>query len=189
MTLSEFRDDLERACDSIEKSGGGRLTCHRAAEWSIRRPEDPRLAVLADAKFVSDGSVTPVPPLGAPENPAGPYRLEWEEAAIFEVPPLTGRGFGRTLPVGGAWPFRMFSSARIRRAEDAFRDAGWPAVFTFHPWELDSDHPPMEGLPAISKLVHFYNLASLPERFERWLAQDRAVALGEACRGLVVAAV
>jgi hypothetical protein len=128
--------------------------------------------------------VTRIPPLGSADNPAGPYRVEGEKAAICEVPPLTGRGFGRTLPLGGGWPFRMFSAGRIRRVEGAFRNAGWPAVFTFHPWEFDRAHPPMEGLAPIAKLVHFYGLASLPERFERWLGEDRAVTLGEACREL-----
>ena len=35
----------------------------------------------------------------------------------------------------------------------------------------------MESLAPITRLVHFYNLRAVPERFERWLAQDRCVAL------------
>jgi peptidoglycan-N-acetylglucosamine deacetylase len=183
MTLPEFRDDLIRARDAVERAGGGRVTVHRAAEWSIRSPGAETLGILMDEGFSCDASVTRVPPLGASDNPAGPYRLARGDSSICEVPPLTGRGFLRTLPLGGGWPFRMFSQERIRRLENAFRDAGWPAVFTFHPWEFDRAHPPMELAP-ISRLVHFYGLASLPERFEQWLAQERAVPLEAACRQL-----
>jgi polysaccharide deacetylase family protein (PEP-CTERM system associated) len=184
LTLAEFRDDLNRARDAIEKAGGGRPTCHRAAEWSIRHPAQNTLATVAEEGFTCDASVTPIPPLGAADNQPGPYRVSWGTAALLEMPPLTGRGFGRTLPMGGSWPFRMFSASRVREVEDGFRDAGWPAVFTFHPWEFDAAHPSMEGLAPIGKLVHFYRLGALSERFERWLEQDRAVALRDACRQL-----
>jgi hypothetical protein len=81
--------------------------------------------------------------------------------------------------MGGGWPFRMFSSRRVRREEDRFREAGLPAIFTFHPWEFDTEHPPMEALDPLVRLVHFYNLRGLPERFARWLASDRCVALAD----------
>jgi Domain of unknown function (DUF3473) len=82
----------------------------------------------------------------------------------------------------------MFSPERLAAAENRFRDSGWPAVFTFHPWEFDSDHPSLVGLSAIGRLVHFYNLGALPELFARWLGEDRTVTLGEVCEALRVAA-
>jgi polysaccharide deacetylase family protein (PEP-CTERM system associated) len=181
MTPSEFRDDLSRSVEAVERAGGGRPRVHRAAEWSIRSAEEPPLCVLAQEGFACDGSMTSIAPLGHPENPRGPVAVELDGLRIVEVPPLTGRGFGRTVSMGGGWPFRMFTVKRLARAEAEFRDRGWPAVFTFHPWEFDSGHPPMEGLPALLRLVHFYGLASLPDRFETWLARDgdRCVALGD----------
>jgi polysaccharide deacetylase family protein (PEP-CTERM system associated) len=187
MTPAEFREDLARARDRVEKAAGARVESHRAAEWSIRHPGDPALDVLIDQGFACDASVMPVPPLGRADNPPGPHRIGNGEASLVEIPPLTGRGFGRRIPMGGSWPFRMFSRERLQRAEDAFRDAGWPAVFTFHPWEFDAEHPRMEGLAALSKLVRFYRLGSLPDRFERWLAGDRCVALEDAREKLAAA--
>jgi polysaccharide deacetylase family protein (PEP-CTERM system associated) len=180
MGADEFRQDLLRARDRVEEAAGTRPAAYRAAEWSIRHPGEPALEVLAAEGFQCDASVTPVPPLGRADNPAGPYRLAANGGSLVEIPPLTGRGFARTIPLGGSWPFRMFSPGRVRRAEMAFRDAGWPAVFTFHPWEFDPDHPPMDGLPAVPRLIHFYRLGSLPDRFRRWLAEDRCVALEDA---------
>lgn len=179
-TPAEFRDDLLRARDRVEGAAGSAVSSHRAAEWSIRRPGDAAMAILAEEGFACDASMTPVPPLGDAGNEPGPHRIDLPSGrTILEVPPLTGHGFGRTIPMGGGWPFRMFSGARLARAEEAFRSSGRPAVFTFHPWEFDARHPPMEGLSPVHRLVHFWNLAGAPGRFERWLEADRSVALGD----------
>ena len=179
MSVAEFREDLARSREAIEEAAGARSVAYRAAEWSIRSPCQPALEVLAREGFACDASMTSVPYLGRDGNLPGPHRIDFERGSLVEIPPLTGPGFGRTVPMGGAWPFRMFSLARLRTEEDRFRDAGLPAVFTFHPWEFDDEHPPMEGLAPLVRLVHFYNLRGLPERFERWLAQDRCVALDD----------
>jgi polysaccharide deacetylase family protein (PEP-CTERM system associated) len=179
MTAGEFRDDLSRARERVEEPSGLPARCYRAAEWSIRHPGEPALSVLAEEGFLCDASMTAVPVLGRAENLPGPHRIDLDGSSLIEMPPLTGRGFGRTLPMGGGWPFRMFSAERLRREEDGFRDAGLPAIFTFHPWEFDPEHPPMEGLDPLLRLVHFYNLRGLPDRFERWLASDRCVTLAD----------
>ena len=162
---------------AIEDAAGSRCSAHRAAEWSIRHPADPALRVLSEEGFACDASATPVPPLGRADNPLGPYRVEENGAGIVEIPPLTGRGFGRRLPVGGGWPFRTLPEERVASAERAYRSSGLPAVFTFHPWEFDPEHPRMVGLPPLLRTVHFFKLGVLPDRFHRWLARDRSVAL------------
>jgi polysaccharide deacetylase family protein (PEP-CTERM system associated) len=181
----EFRDDLLRARDGIEAAAGQRPSVHRAAEWSIRSPGDPALRVLAREGFACDASMTRVPPLGETDNEPGPHRIAFLEASIVELPPLTGRGFGRNLPFGGGGPFRMFSAKHVRGVEEGFRRAGWPAVLSFLPWEFDPNHPPMEGLPPLTRLVHFYGLTRALDRFERWLDPgDPCVAVGDALRDL-----
>jgi polysaccharide deacetylase family protein (PEP-CTERM system associated) len=179
MSREEFRRDLRRARERVEQACGVRVRSYRAAEWSIRHAGQDALAVLVEEGLFCDASITPVPPLGRAGNPPGPHRIEINGGSLVEIPPLTGRGFGRTIPMGGGWPFRMFPAGRLRREEDGFRDSGLPAVFTFHPWEFDAEHPAMEALNPLVRLVHFYNLRGLPERFERWLAADRCVALAD----------
>jgi polysaccharide deacetylase family protein (PEP-CTERM system associated) len=179
-TPEEFREDLVRGRDWIEKACGMRATLHRAAEWSIRSPQDPALSVLASEGFAADASMTAVPPLGRAGNLLGPHRIDLSEGSLVEVPPLTGRGFGRRIPTGGTWAFRTLSPGRLAAAEEAYRRRGHPAVFTFHPWEFDREHPPMEGISPLLRLAHFAGLAGLPERFEAWLARERCVALGDA---------
>ena len=172
MTVSEFREDLLRAADAVERAGGARPRSHRAAEWSIRGAGEAPMAVLAAEGFACDASVTRIAPLGRAANLPGPHRVDLGASQIVEVPPLTGRGFGRTVPMGGSWAFRILAPARLAAAEEAFRGAGWPAVFTFHPWEFDREHPPMEGLSPLLRLVHFSGLNSLGARFEAWLDRE-----------------
>jgi polysaccharide deacetylase family protein (PEP-CTERM system associated) len=183
MDAEEFRADLLEASAKIQRAGAPRPRVHRAAEWSIRRVEDPALEVLAREGYACDASMTRVPPLGKADNHPGPQKIRFggAAAAIVEMPPLTGSGFGRSLLMGGGWAFRMFSEDRVAGTENEFRDRGWPAVFTFHPWEVDPDHPPMEGLSPLGRLVHFYRRDSTLERLERWLDEsDRCVAVGDA---------
>jgi polysaccharide deacetylase family protein (PEP-CTERM system associated) len=187
MTETEFREDLWRARQSIEDAAGVRCSAHRAAEWSIRHPGDRALSVLAQEGFGCDASATSVPPLGRADNPLGPYRVSRDGTTILEVPPLTGRGYGRRLPVGGGWPFRLLPEDRIAAAEAAYRQQGFPAVFTFHPWEFDEEHPRMDGLPPLLRAVHFAKLTRLPDRFARWLARDRCVALEDVIPSLISA--
>lgn len=180
MTTAQFREDLLRARDRIESAGGRGATAYRAAEWSIRHARSPALAELAAAGFQCDASMMPVPPLGSSSNPLGPHRIARDGWSLIEIPPLTGRAFGLRLPMGGAWPFRILSERRLAAAERAFRQRGDPAVFTFHPWEFDDSHPAMPGLSPIARAVHFLGLRKLPERFTRWLAGDRCVAIEDA---------
>ncbi len=187
MTAEEFREDLLRAKDAIEAAAGARATAHRAAEWSIRHPGAEALAVLAAAGFRTDASMTPVFPLGRRSNLCGPHRIERDGWSLVEIPPLTGSVFGCRLPLGGAWPFRVLPESRVAAAENAARQRGEPAVFTFHPWEFDRAHPPMPGLSPVQRAVHFLGLSGLPERFSRWLARERCAALEDALAGLAPA--
>jgi len=187
MTPEEFGLDLGRARDAIARAAGVPAEVYRAAEWSIRDASSPALSRLARAGIRCDASTMPVPPLGRAHGPAGPHRITCEGAgadggegwSLTEIPPLTGRAYGRLLPLGGAWPFRMLSEERLARAEETVRERGEPAVFTVHPWEFDAAHPPMEGLPPVTRLVHFAGLRGLSERFARWLARDRCVAIAD----------
>jgi polysaccharide deacetylase family protein (PEP-CTERM system associated) len=187
MTAAEFRDDLARARDVIEKASGRDVSTHRAAEWSVRHPADPTLALLAEAGIARDASVVPVPPLGRADAPAGPYRVETAAGAVVELPPLTGHAFLRRVPIGGGWAFRTAQESRILEAEAAFRERGWPAIYTLHPWELDPEHPAMPGLAPFYKLVHFAGLPRLSARLDRWLAGERFVALSQAAEFLMPA--
>jgi peptidoglycan/xylan/chitin deacetylase (PgdA/CDA1 family) len=180
MTSDELRSELRAGRELIEPLSGRPLSGFRAPEWSIRKPSDPALRVLAEEGFQYDASLTSIPPLGAADNPWFPHELQYPDGNVLrEFPPLTGRAFFRTLPMGGSWPFRVLSPSRALAARDRMRREAAPAVFTFHPWELDPQHPAMDGLAPLDRLVHFAGRERARQRVEKLLESEQMHALDE----------
>jgi hypothetical protein len=44
-----------------------------------------------------------------------------------------------------------------------------PAVFYFHPWEIDPDQPRMPGAPLKSRLRHYTNLDKMSLKLQKLL--------------------
>jgi hypothetical protein len=59
-----------------------------------------------------------------------------------------------------------------------------PAVFYFHPWELDPDQPRISGATARAKFRHYLNLRKFEHRLAtflsafKWDRMDRVYAVG-----------
>ena len=71
-----------------------------------------------------------------------------------------GGGFFRVLPYG-------FSRWAIRQVN---RRDGRPAVFYFHPWELDKAQPRVPGISAKTRFRHYVNIHRMEGRLHRLLA-------------------
>ena len=64
------------------------------------------------------------------------------------MPLTTTRVLGVNLPAGGGGYFRLAPYAVSRWAiERVNRVEKRPAIFYFHPWELDPDQPRVAGVP------------------------------------------
>jgi hypothetical protein len=50
---------------------------------------------------------------------------------------------------------------------------GKPAVFYFHPWELDPDQPRVDGPGAKTRFRHYVNLGRMQPRLNRLLKDFR----------------
>lgn len=180
LSEAELRLELSEGRKLLEDLAGRPVDGFRAAEWSIRTPADRALPVLAEEGFRYDASMTAIPPLGARENPREPFEIRFAAGGrIKEFPPLTGRAWGNAVHFGGGWAFRQLRWARVMNAAASSRRRGFPAIFTFHPWELDSDHPPMTGLSSLVRLTHFAYSGRAAERFSRLLAREPMSALGD----------
>ena len=99
---------------------------------------------------------------------------------LTEIPIATVRMFGRNLPAGGGGYFRLLPYAvsrwSIRRVN---ADDRMPAMFYFHPWEIDPAQPRVDGASAKSRFRHYVNLSRMQARLEsllrdfRWSRVDR----------------
>jgi polysaccharide deacetylase family protein (PEP-CTERM system associated) len=170
-TLSpdEFRTDLRRAQAAIADAGGQLPRGYRAPSFSIDRRTPWAHQILAEEGYVYSSSVAPVrhDHYGWPEAPRYAYR-PIAGAGLIELPISLARVVGRDMPAGGGF-FRLFPWTISRRAIEALNRADRPAVFYFHPWEIDPGQPRVSGAPLKSRLRHYSRLRAMEPKLLKLL--------------------
>ena len=155
-----FRADLDKAHKAIEDASGHSPAGYRAPSFSIDARTPWAHRVLAEKGYVYSSSVAPIrhDHYGWRDSP----RFAWrpvEGSNLIELPVTTVNVAGRRFAAGGGGFFRIlpygFSNWAIRRVN---RDEERPAIFYFHPWEVDPDQPRVQDAPARSKIRHYTNL-------------------------------
>ena len=173
MDAAGFAADLARARDALEQAGGQQVTGYRAPSFSI----DPRTlwahAVLAEAGYAWSSSVAPIAHdhYGWRAAPRFAFR-PLADSALVEVPVTTVEFGARRFAAGGGGFFRVLPYALSRAAlARVNRVDGRPAVFYFHPWEVDPDQPRVAGAPLRSRLRHYTNLDRMAGKLGRVIDQ------------------
>ncbi len=166
---SEFRADIRRTKSILEDISGTAITGYRAATFSIGRGNLWAFDVLAEEGYRYSSSINPIRHdlYGMDEAPREPF-YPLASRAIVEYPITTVRLAGRNWPSGGGGFFRLLpyslSEWGLRRVN---RHERRPAMFYFHPWEVDPGQPREAGLPLKSRLRHYTNLNRMLGRLER----------------------
>jgi polysaccharide deacetylase family protein (PEP-CTERM system associated) len=184
LSPAEFRADLERARIAIEDACGHSPAGYRAPSFSIDARTPWAHRVLAEEGYAYSSSVAPIrhDHYGWPEAPRFAFRpVEGER--LIELPVTTVEVAGRRLAAGGGGFFRLlpyrFSSwavGRVNRVEQR------PAIFYFHPWEIDPGQPRVEAAPLRSRLRHYTNLSAMQPKLlkllsaHQWGRTDHVVA-------------
>ena len=188
MTEAEFRADLGRARAAIEQASGQKISGYRAPSFSIDARTPWAHPVLAEQGYAYSSSVAPIrhDHYGWRESP----RFAWRPVAgadLIELPVTTVELAGRRFAAGGGGFFRMlpyalsdWAVARVNREER-------PAIFYFHPWEVDPDQPRVADAPLKSKLRHYTNLSQMRHKLLKLLQSHQwgrtdAVAAAEQAR-------
>ena len=93
---------------------------------------------------------------------------------LLEIPVTTVRMGSRNLPSSGGGYFRLLPYALsrwlIRRVNEI---DGEPAVFYFHPWEIDAEQPRVAGIDAKTRFRHYVNIPRTHGRIARLLEDFR----------------
>ncbi|HEX4736172.1 MAG TPA: XrtA system polysaccharide deacetylase [Allosphingosinicella sp.] len=170
-TPEEFRADLRRASKAIEDACGATPRGYRAPSFSIDKRTPWAHPVLAEEGYAYSSSVAPVvhDHYGWPEAPRFAHR-PLPDAELIELPVTTVEVAGRRLAAGGGGFFRLlpycFSNWAVSRVNGA---EGRPAVFYFHPWEIDPGQPRVAGAPLKSRLRHYSRLSTMRPKLLKFL--------------------
>lgn len=168
-TPQEFRQDLLRAKGVLEDIGGSPVLGYRAPSFSIGHGNLWAFDVLLETGHRYSSSVYPVQHdhYGMPDAPRFPYDAR---PGLIEIPVTTTRLFERNLPAGGGGYFRLapyaLSRWALRRVNRIDRR---PAIFYFHPWEIDPAQPRVAGTSLKTRFRHYVNLDKTEARLGRLL--------------------
>lgn len=169
----EFRADLRQSRAAIEHAAGTKLTGYRAPSFSIDARTPWAHHVLAEEGYAYSSSVAPVAHdhYGWPEAPRFAFRPV-TDTDLIEIPVTTAKLGSKTLAAGGGGFFRLlpyrFSHWAIRQVNG---EDGRPAIFYFHPWEIDPDQPRVDNAPIKSKVRHYSRLRAMEGKLERLLRE------------------
>ncbi|HKO87442.1 MAG TPA: XrtA system polysaccharide deacetylase [Burkholderiales bacterium] len=165
----ELREDIGSAKKILEDLGGHEVKGYRAPSFSISEQNLWAFDCIAEAGYRYSSSVYPVrhDHYGMPDAPRFSYQ---SRTGLMEVPVTTVRFFNTNLPSGGGGYFRLmpYAMSRWLIKQVNVRDEK-PAIFYFHPWELDPAQPRIPGVNMKTRFRHYLNLHRTERRLQRLL--------------------
>ena len=162
LSRTEFAEDLAKSRAILEDAAGQAITGYRAPSFSIDARNRWAHEVLAEQGYAYSSSVAPIVH----------DHYGWRDAPRFAFDPVPGNELveipvttailrGKRLAAGGGGFFRVLPYGFSRWAIRQVNAEGRPAVFYFHPWEVDPGQPRVAGAPLRSRLRHYTNLSRM----------------------------
>jgi polysaccharide deacetylase family protein (PEP-CTERM system associated) len=164
-----FFSDIQLAKIVLEDIAGVEVRGYRAPSFSIGPDNAWAFECIERAGYRYSSSVYPVrhDHYGTPDAPRFTHDVR---EGLLEVPVTTMRLFGRNWPAGGGGYFRLMPYAmsrwllrRVNRVDQQ------PAIFYFHPWEIDDEQPRVPGIDARTRFRHYLNLHRTEHRLRKLL--------------------
>lgn len=166
-----FFSDISQAKRLLEDVSGCRVIGYRAPSFSIGHSNRWAFDCISRAGYKYSSSVYPIrhDHYGMPDAPRFVYRARED---LLEVPIATVRLLHRNWPAGGGGYFRLLpyrvSRWMLRRLNHV---EAQPAVFYFHPWEIDPGQPRIPGISLKTRMRHYINLPRTEDRLQRLLSE------------------
>jgi polysaccharide deacetylase family protein (PEP-CTERM system associated) len=188
LARSEVMEELTRSRESLEQVGGARVLGVRAPNFSI---SDEVLDCMREAGYWYDSSYFSVRAherYGRLSGAIDPEAAATEvRPGLLELPMSRVRLGRAALPWAGGAYFRFIPYLPYRRgvARRLLRSSWF--MFYFHPWELDDEERPPDGLSFLGRQRSYHGRGRMREDLRRLLGEfgstriDRALgALGHA---------
>jgi polysaccharide deacetylase family protein (PEP-CTERM system associated) len=164
-----FCRDIELAKNILENVSGVEVCGYRAPSFSISTGNLWAFDCLARTGHRYSSSVYPIrhDHYGMPDAPRFAHIAS---EGLIEIPATTLRVCDRNLPSSGGGYFRLlpYAASRWMIRQVNIRDRQ-PAVFYFHPWEIDVEQPHVSGLDRKTRFRHYVNISRMQDRLEHLL--------------------
>jgi polysaccharide deacetylase family protein (PEP-CTERM system associated) len=173
LSQAHFEADIRRAKAILEDIADVEVRGYRAPSFSIGAGNLWAFDCLARAGYRYSSSVYPIrhDHYGMPDSPRFAHPVS---DGLIEIPVTTLRMFSRNFPSSGGGYFRLLPYAlsrwMLRRVNSG---DGQPAIFYFHPWEIDSEQPRIAGIDRRTRFRHFVNIDRMAARLEQLLCDFR----------------
>ncbi|GHU35224.1 polysaccharide deacetylase [Betaproteobacteria bacterium] len=164
-----FFADIDAAKKLLEDLSGQQVKGYRAPSFSIGEKNQWAFDSLERAGYLYSSSIYPIrhDHYGMPDAPRFAHKVR---GGLLEVPPTTVCFFGRNWPASGGGYFRLMPYAVSRWLLNRVNGGeGQPAIFFFHPWEIDYEQPRIPGINLKTRFRHYLNLRRTEGRIRRLL--------------------
>lgn len=168
-TPESFFADINLAKLILEDLSGHEVKGYRAPSFSIGEKNLWAFECLERAGYRYSSSIYPIrhDHYGMPNAPRHAHAI----GGLVEIPCTTLRFLNRNWPASGGGYFRLMPYSLSRwMIERINRVDQLPAVFYFHPWEVDTGQPRIPGINAKTRFRHYVNIHRMEQRLNRLLA-------------------
>lgn len=168
-TPESFFADVNVAKLLLEDLSGVEVKGYRAPSFSIGEGNLWAFECLERAGYRYSSSIYPIhhDHYGMPNAPRHAHPVR----GLIEIPATTLRFLSKNWPASGGGYFRLMPYCLSRwMIERINRVDQMPAVFYFHPWEVDVDQPRIDGIGAKTRFRHYVNIHRMEQRLNRLLA-------------------
>ncbi|WP_342618764.1 XrtA system polysaccharide deacetylase [Rhodoferax sp. GW822-FHT02A01] len=173
LTQAAFLEDIRSAKAILEDISGSAVVGYRAPSFSIGKSNLWAFDCLAETGHRYSSSIYPIAHdhYGMPDSPRFVHEVR---PGLIEVPITTLRAFGRNFPSSGGGYFRLLPYALTRwMLQRVNADDGQAGIFYFHPWEIDTQQPRIEGISAKTRFRHYVNIDRVEARLNQLLTDFR----------------
>lgn len=174
-----FFSDIQLAKLILEDLSGVAVRGYRAPSFSIGTGNLWAFDCLQRAGYQYSSSIYPIrhDHYGMPDSPRFAYKVR---DGLLEIPITTLRVLKRNLPSSGGGYFRLLPYAishwMLGQVNSGDKEA---AIFYFHPWEIDTEQPRIEGISRKTRFRHYVNIDRMENRLNqlfgdfKWGRMDR----------------
>ncbi len=155
LSEDEFRSEIRKTDQIIEKQTGVKPIGFRAPQWSLSLSKTPwAFEILVQEGYLYDSSLNPLPLVGDAKGSKHPFNIMTNSGNLMEFPPMVASIMTKNLPIAGGWAFRLLPLPFVKKTIKAYNKSNQPAILFLHPREIDPDGPRLK-LPLLKSFAAY----------------------------------